>query len=66
MYVAKIEGATVKFYDSHSGALRKTFSCASYKGAKSVNIEDDLAAIVCGDGKTRLFDVHTGTVKRTF
>lgn len=62
---AKIDGKVVKFFHTNTGAVQKTFNCAAYKGALSVNIAGEIATITCGDGKARVFDIHTGTVKRT-
>jgi len=66
MLIAKIEGSSVKIIDTTTGVVRRIFNCSAYKGAKSTEILGDQIAIVCGDGKTRVFDLKNGILKRTF
>ena len=55
----------MKIVEIRTNSTKRTFGCASYKGAKSVNITGDLAAVTCGDGKVRVYDIRTGSLKRT-
>ncbi|MCZ8093066.1 MAG: hypothetical protein O9331_06195 [Acidovorax sp.] len=64
-YAAKIEGTNVKIVEIRTNSTKRTFGCAGYRGAKSVNITGDLAAVTCGDGKVRVYDIRTGSLKRT-
>jgi WD40 repeat protein len=65
MFVAKIEGSTVKVFDAKSGALKRTIICSGYKGAKSADVSGDMVSVSCGDGKVRVYDLKTGALKRT-
>ena len=65
-YAAKIEGTNVKIVEIRTNSTKRTFGCASYKGAKSVNITGDLATVTCGEGKVRVYDIRTGEPVRNF
>jgi WD40 repeat protein len=64
MYVAKIEGKSVRVVDAKTGGTKRTFSCAGYKGATAVDVSGDLVSVTCGDGKVRVWDIKTGGLKR--
>ena len=66
MLVAKIEGHSVKIIQRSNGVCKRIFNCSNFKGAKSVEITGDMVAIASGDGKTRIYDVSNGILKRTF
>lgn len=65
MFVAKIEGSSVKLIDGATGVCKRIFNCTNFKGAKSAEITGDRVAIAGGDGKTRIYDVNNGVLKRT-
>lgn len=65
MFVAKVEGQNVKIVDVKTGSVKRSISCSGYKGAKSADVSGDLASITCGDGKVRVYDINTGSLKRT-
>ncbi len=65
MFVAKIDGTTVKIVDAKNGSQKRTICCSGFKGAKSTDISGDLLSITCGDGKVRVYDINNGALKRT-
>ena len=66
MLIAKIDGSRVKIIDGKTGVVKRIINCSAYKGPKSTEIHEDQIAIACGDGKTRLFDLKSGILKRTY
>ena len=65
MLIPKIDGASVKIIDGSTGVVRRIFNCSRYKGPISTEIDGEQIAITCGDGKTRLYDLKKGVLKRT-
>ena len=65
MLVAKIEGHSVKIIEGSNGVCKRIFNFSNFKGAKSVEITGDMVAIASGDGKTRIYDLSSGVLKRT-
>jgi hypothetical protein len=66
MLIQKIEGSSVKIIDGTTGIVRRVIHCSGYKDPKLAEIQGKQIAIACGDGKTRLFDLNNGVLKRTF
>lgn len=66
MLIAKIDGSSVKIIDGNTGIVKRIFNCSAYKGPKTTDIHGEQIAIACSDGKTRLFDLKNGVLKRTF
>ena len=42
-----------------------TIGCSSDKGAVSANVTGAQVAVTCGDGRVRVYDIRTGSLKRT-
>jgi hypothetical protein len=66
MLIAKIDGSSVKIIDGNTRIVKRIFNCSAYKGPTTTDIHGEQIAIACGDGKTRLFDLKNGVLKRTF
>ena len=65
MYVAKVQGATVKVFDVKSSALKRTIICSAFGGVKSAQVEGTTVVISCGNGSARIYDILSGALKRT-
>jgi WD40 repeat protein len=64
MFTAKVQGHQVHVYNVNTGGAKRVISCGDYKGIKYVSVNGDFVSITGGDGKVRVFDINTGTLKR--
>ena len=65
MYVTKIQKKVLELYDAETGALKQVINCAIWDGLTRADTEGNLVSIVCGDRRTRVYDIQTGALKTT-
>ena len=63
MYIAKIRGKTVEFYEAETRFLKKVISVPIYGGPVSADVQGDMASITCGDRRTYIYEIKTGFLK---
>ena len=63
MYVARINKKVLELFDAETGALKRIINCAIWDGIIRADTEGDLVSIVCGDRRTRVYDIKTGFLK---
>jgi tricorn protease-like protein len=65
MFAAKVQGQQVHVYNVKTGGMKRAISCAGFKGVKYASVNGDFVSITGEDGKVRVFDINTGSLKRT-
>ena len=63
MYVSKINGKNVEFFEAETRCLKKVISVAIYGGPTSVDVQGDMAAITCADRRIYVYEIKTGFLK---
>ena len=63
MYVGKINGKNVEFFEAETRCLKKVISVAIYGGPTSVDVQGDMAAITCADRRIYIYEIKTGFQK---
>jgi hypothetical protein len=67
MLEAKVSEMGIIIIEGRTGKIRKKIDCSRYQGAKSaiIIIENRDVKVLCKDGRTRVFDIASGKLKRT-
>jgi hypothetical protein len=63
MYVARIRGKNVEFFEAETKCLKKVISVAIYGGPTSVDVQGEMAAITCTDRRIYIYEIKTGFLK---
>ena len=64
IYIHKIRGKTVEFYDAATGHMKRVINVAIFDGPVAVDVQGDVAAITCGDRRIYVYDIPSGHLKR--
>jgi hypothetical protein len=62
MWIPKIEGKDAVVVHAKTG-IKRRLNCGGFKGAKAVSLAGDSVVVQTGDGRTKLWNPDTGTIR---